>query len=357
MSANTIAAEFTTRVVERARELLALPTAPYHEHEVRAAVEARAQQLRLRSERDQAGNVLVRYPAGSRSRQPLVLMAHMDHPGFEVIGARRLEFLGHVPEAMFRDARVRVAGVDKPVRVRRVVRQLPHGWVVETAEDGLPVGQLGMWDLPAVTVRQGRLVARGIDDVLGVAVVLAVLEELGRQKVRNAVWGLLTRAEEVGFHGAVMAARSGVLPPDAVIISIEMSRERPWARIGDGPVVRVGDRLTVFDRDVVWYVGEVARQQKIPVQRALMDGGTCEASALAAFGYRVGGVCVPLGNYHNIGPAEQPASEYVAVSDLVGLVRLLVAVGTDWSRVQRESHDWRERVKHAVRTAPRELSG
>ncbi|MCS7049838.1 MAG: hypothetical protein NZ483_11180 [Verrucomicrobiae bacterium] len=357
MSAGGSFGSITGRVLALARELLSLPTAPYHEHEVRAAVEARLQKLSLRPQRDKAGNVMVRCPPGSRSRCPLVLMAHMDHPGFEVVGPQRLEFLGHVPREMFRGARVRIDGVERPVRVKKVLRQLTHGWLVETVEDSLPVGAMGVWDLPTVRARGGQMRARGIDDVLGVVVVLAVLEEAVRRRLRGPVWGLLTRAEEVGFHGAALAAQNGELPRDAVVISIEMSRERPWARCGQGPVVRVGDRLTVFDRDVVWYLGEVARREKISVQRTLMDGGTCEASALAAWGYRVGGVCMPLRCYHNIGRGQRPAMESVAIADLLGLVRLLVAAVKHWPPAQHEMTGWRERVQQAVRMAPRQLSG
>ena len=58
-----------------------------------------------------------------------------------------------------------------------------------------------------------------------------------------------------------------------------------------------------------------------------MDGGSCEATAFCAYGYRASGVALPLGNYHNqalradgsktIGP------EHVVVDDFLGEVRLL----------------------------------
>ncbi|MCX7914815.1 MAG: hypothetical protein N3A53_00730, partial [Verrucomicrobiae bacterium] len=100
-----------------------------------------------------------------------------------------------------------------------------------------------------------------------------------------------------------------------------------------------------------------ARREKISVQRTLMDGGTCEASALAAWGYRVGGACLPLRCYHNIGRGQRPAVESVAMADLLGLVRLLVAAVKHWPQAQHEMNGWRERVERAVRMAPRELSG
>ena len=97
-------------LLKLAESVLRLPTAPYHEHAVRAFVIEHCRALGLRVERDRAGNVIVKYvgapfrarvgrsrPEGrSHKSPPLVLMAHMDHPGFEALGGKRAEFLGGV---------------------------------------------------------------------------------------------------------------------------------------------------------------------------------------------------------------------------------------------------------------------
>jgi hypothetical protein len=78
-------------------------------------------------------------------------------------------------------------------------------------------------------------------------------------------------------------------------------------------------------------------------QRKLMDGGTCESTAFMAYGYDAAGVCLSLGNYHNMfdrafvgrhAPHRVPvekagkgiASETIDVGDFGGLVALLVEV-------------------------------
>lgn len=60
-----------------------------------------------------------------------------------------------------------------------------------------------------------------------------------------------------------------------------------------------------------------------------MDGGTCESTAYCQLGYEATGICVALGNYHNmnirtgrIGP------EYISVSDFADLVKWFVALTT-----------------------------
>ncbi|MEM9753828.1 MAG: hypothetical protein AAF916_10655, partial [Planctomycetota bacterium] len=104
------------------------------------------------------------------------------------------------------------------------------------------------------------------------------------------------------------------------------------APIGGGPLVRVGDRVSVFDPELTDSIAGVA--EKIAAdhpafvwQRKLMDGGACEATAFTAYGYRAACVCVPLGNYHNMDEARQRIDrESIAISDWLGMVRLLAAL-------------------------------
>jgi putative aminopeptidase FrvX len=62
-----------------------------------------------------------------------------------------------------------------------------------------------------------------------------------------SVYGVFTRAEEVGFIGAIQLAKSKQLLQDVTVVSLETSAELPPAKIGAGPIVRVGDRTSVFD--------------------------------------------------------------------------------------------------------------
>jgi|YelNatPaOPRAMG01_1025707.scaffolds.fasta_scaffold01814_10 endoglucanase len=334
-------------LLKLAGQVLRLPTAPYHEHAVRDFVTGYCRQLGLPVASDKAGNLFIRYRhrvAGA----PVVFVAHMDHPGFEALGPNRAQFLGGVPLELLKGARIRFGSV------RANVRRVHRDKQLDIVADGpLRAGEPGMWDLPAFAVRGDRLQAVAIDDVLGVAAVLAALTDLVRANVPAHVWAVFTRAEEVGFPGAVTVARSGKIPRRALVVSVEMSKERPWARIGHGPVVRVGDRLSMFDPAATWHLETAARAGRIRLQRALMDGGTCEASAFAAFGYRVGGLCLPLGNYHNIGPGTRPRRENVSVADLNRLVGLIVQGARQWRGFGSLRQSLRRRVWQIYRRAPR----
>ena len=108
----------------------------------------------------------------------------------------------------------------------------------------------------------------------------------------------------------------------------------PRAEIGGDPVIRVGDKSSIFDPRVTEFQVQVARgighaqtsrKNAFPVQRKLMDGGTCETTAFCAAGFEAGGLCLPLGNYHNIGPKDKPSPEFISVNDLDGMIELMIA--------------------------------
>jgi endoglucanase len=297
----------------------------------------------------------------------------MDHPGFEMLDGRRAEFLGGVPKQMLaKGGRVRLYTSpddvgQRPSTVKATIRRFdgsrwPKRKIVELTVDGaVRRGDLGMWDVPAFRVSGGRLQATAIDDVLGSVVMLATLTEAARRKLRGNLWCVFTRAEEVGFPGVIAVIQSGKIPKTALVVSVEMSQERPWARIGHGPVVRVGDRASIFDPAAsafLWRAAERCRasESTFRAQRCLMDGGTCEATAFVGFGYQAGGLCLPLGHYHNIGPNRRPRAEYVSVSDLEQLVRLTVAATAEWRGSGATNAMLRRRVVAMARTAPRKLT-
>lgn len=69
-----------------------------------------------------------------------------------------------------------------------------------------------------------------------------------------------------------------------------------------------------------------AAANSIPVQRCLLDGGACEASAYQLFGYRSVAASIALGNYHNCAADGSIQCEYVSVDDYANMVRLCVAL-------------------------------
>ena len=77
------------------------------------------------------------------------------------------------------------------------------------------------------------------------------------------------------------------------------------------------------------HAGAARLQERNPafkVQRQLMEGGTCEATAFGAQGYACTGIALPLGNYHNMPDGEGGlAAEFIHRDDLSGAADLLIA--------------------------------
>ena len=321
------------------KELLSLPTAAFVETAVEQYVRKFCRRTpAVSASEDRYGNLLVRYRFRPPKATPLVFSAHMDHPAFvaqEMCDRRtlRADFRGGVRAEYFPKAKVQFwsggrwinARVLEVTRARKVSRgavtwQIPLEGRLRVAE---PVerNSPGMWNLPQPHERRGNVYGRDCDDMAGCAAMLALLDRLSRKKIRAEVYCLFTRAEEVGFIGAIAAAKARTVSKKWPIIAIETSSELPNARIGDGPILRVGDRMSVFEPSVTAFCDRVAqklakRRRKFKFQRKLMDGGSCESTAFMVYGYPATGICLALGNYHNMDKTgRKPACEYVSLED------------------------------------------
>jgi len=315
------------------RHIVSRPTAPFHEHAVAEAILGFLNELPHVSVRhDKHGNLVALYhraAARARAIEPrYAFAAHMDHPGWVRLDGQALgpvhhfpddkhpmQFLGGVPEAALANPKVR-------------------GYA-----------RFAMWDLPEFRLRDGIIHARACDDLIGCAAIVAAFMELEATGAEAACLALFTRAEEVGFVGAMKLAASGLIPDDITLISIETSSERPPAKIGAGPILRVGDRSSIFDPAATAALAQIALDSHIPVQRCLMPGGTCEATAYQLLGHRSAALCVALGNYHNCAPDNQIAAEYVSFSDVQSLVRLCARIAISRSKKNHALKSLKKRLK------------
>lgn len=361
-------------------EITRLPTASGQEWIVEAWIERWARQRPdLAMRRDVHGNLVIEPRKKWGGDQPPVFFtAHLDHPAFVVErvhedGRVELSFRGGVMDDYFEDARVVLYRANEYTVGARIVgpaegpQQPFKRWVAEldgrleaagSGNRSVIPGDIGVWELPMQRVEDGVLYTNACDDLAAVAAALSAMEELrlaaGAGETLQDTRLLFTRAEEIGFVGAIGASRDATMPMDARVIALENSRSFDDSPIGGGPIVRVGDRVSVFTPELTGAVAKVAEDiagapqvtaaQKHcdgPTwrwQRKLMAGGACEASVFCAYGYQATCVCLPLGNYHNMADltavqagtnTERPrvGCEYIALSDYFGMIELLVGCG------------------------------
>lgn len=360
-------------------DLLSQPTAPFQESLVIRRVQAELNAARVPYFQDPAGNLVL--GASSKKdlfqklkpsiKEPLrVFVAHMDHPGFHGVKwitpeKLKIQWHGGSPIEHLEGASVWIGDHQgfsnlhgKLTQVKMMEKGRPAieqaEVVFQNAEPSLhyPDAQqiFGGFKFRApIWEEQGRLYTKAADDLIGVfAIAQQAIELWGstkKKKERAQFLGLLTRAEEVGFIGAIDHFKLGWLTGSRrpiLVVSLETSRALPGAEFGKGPIVRLGDRATVFDAGALQILTDLA-QKHLPGkhQRRIMDGGSCEATAATAFGLRSIGISIPLGNYHNqcfeggpdsTGP-NGPAPEFVELSDIQGmqvLCQALLTSGLPW---------------------------
>jgi endoglucanase len=326
----------------------------------------------------------------------LTFVAHMDHPGFlvdrfEIKSGRGhasvrvhahwqgggpknkkrmlqhpVKVFSHFHGLLIFDGRI-VECVEGPRSLTKAVIELdvPH---MDDLFSPSAIKKLGPWgaclwyDCGGLSFEGDRVRTKAADDLVGVCTLIAALE---KSKCPKGVTALITRAEESGFHGTMAVLENRFLKPErTTMVSLETSAQLPGAMSRGGPVVRLGDRSTVFNPAAVRWVQDTAshlsgglppgglpatqtlsmtamkkarkggksaaRAAKghIPFayQRRVMDGGSCEASAFNAYGFTVAGVSVPLIGYHNVGPDSAPVPEEVSLHDVARTVDLMVAL-------------------------------
>lgn len=367
-------------------EVSSLPTAAGREQRVVEWIKRWADgRTNLQLTEDPAGNLHIQRPnfkvADGLSARPIYFTAHLDHPAFVVErilspDVVELSFRGGVMEDYFKNARVaifnaadtRLGGVlteklDAPMlSVGGVPRPSPFGHYLAELDAGrstqtLEVGDVATWDLPRAELIAGIVHTPACDDLAALAAAISAYDVLtsSESSAPLDVRLLFTRAEEIGFIGAIAACTHTTMPRDARVLALENSRSFADSPIGGGPIVRVGDRVSVFSPSLTDAVAkraeEVAggpasvraseKQSALPAwkwQRKLMAGGACEASVFCDAGYESTCICLPLGNYHNMADLENVQlgknttpprieREFIARSDYEGLVDLLIACG------------------------------
>ncbi len=187
-------------------------------------------------------------------------------------------------------------------------------------------------DAPFLELPNGFVCAKALDDRAGCA---ALIQALKSSEPRMRVYGVFTVQEEVGLRGAVTSAYS--LMPDAGIALENMpTSDHPEAKpeesssveLGKGPALVVADgrrgslsRGYIIHPKMRTWVEEIASKRGISLQKAILEGGTTDATAIQT---TRGGVpsCViaaPARYMHSF-------SEVLKLSDLEQMTELLRAL-------------------------------
>jgi putative aminopeptidase FrvX len=286
---------------------------------------------------DALGNLIGVVKAKAKSGRRIMLAAHMDEIGLIVShidehGFARVAPIGGVfplncvgSRVRFASGRPGVIGLEEREDNKRAP-SLAQLYVDVGAADRetcpIRVGDMAVFDRPFVEAGS-RLVAKAMDDRIGVAILIETMRRLKR--TLHEVQFTFTVQEEVGVRGARTAAFH-LEPEIAVAVDITGTGDTPRCppmavSLGKGPAVKVRDRGMIADPRVVEWMTAAAAAQHIPHQLEVLEFGSTDASIIqiSRAGVPAGCLSIPCRYAHS-------PSEMVDMTDVEYSVKLLLAM-------------------------------
>ena len=208
----------------------------------------------------------------------------------------------------------------------------------EDAEKYVEIGDFATFDSEFVRFgKDERLVkSKALDDRLGCAVMLEVMKSLAEGKIKNTneLYFCFTVREEVGLSGAQTVAQ--VINPDYAIVlettaiaDIEgVSPALRVADVGEGGVVSVMDRATIYNQKLVSYVLELAALKGIKAQVKRYVSGGNDAGHIHKSGNGVKSVAISAPTRYLHSPAC-----VASLDDFDSIIELVKALIETWKSV------------------------
>lgn len=341
-------------MIETVKALCALPGVSSFEEPVRAYLKGRAAPYADRIRVDAMGNLIVfkrgTKPTGNR----LMLCAHMDEVGLIVHsitpeGYLKFHCVGGIDRRVLLGKQVRVGEGQVPgviglkaihlttAEERKKVPRLEDYYLdisargQQEAQELVSPGDCAVFESDVLEFGQGMLKAKAIDDRVGCAVLVKLLEE----PLPMDCTFVFTVQEEVGTRGGFGAAFS-ITPEIALVLEGTTAADNPalephtqvcWP--GKGPVLSWMDGSAIYDRGLFELLRQLAQDSGLPWQvKHYLAGGT-DAGAIqrTKAGVRVAGISAPVRYLH-------APSSVACISDMehmLTLARLFVAAVAEQS--------------------------
>lgn len=312
-----------------------------HEENVRAIVRREVEPLADEMRVDALGNLIVRRKPTRTNKETKKIMvaAHMDEIGLIVShvdkkGFVRFASIGGVFRKYVLGGRVRflngipgVIGYDKLDNVNELpTLDKVYIDVGATSPEDCPVriGDVAAFERPFLELGK-RLVAKSMDDRVGVLVAVETLRALRGKSTPHDLYFAFTTQEEVGTRGAGTSAY-GIDPDIGIAVDVTPTGDTPNAMkmemsLGKGPCIKFQDAGSIADPRIVKWMISAAEKNKVPYQREVLLVGGTDAKAIQSVraGVPSGSLSVPVRYVHS-------PSEMVDYEDVQNTVKLLTAL-------------------------------
>ena len=191
------------------------------------------------------------------------------------------------------------------------------------AEEMVELGDVATVDRGLLELPNQKIVARGLDDRIGVYVVAEALRLAAKEKVSVAVHMVSSVQEEIGLRGAHTAA-FGIDPHIGVAVDVGFATDFPGcnpklvgeASIGGGPILHRGPNFNpvVYDKLIQSAKDSRIKVQYQPIQRG--SGTDANAIQLTRAGVAAALISIPCRYMHS-------SAELVSMKDADNAAKLL----------------------------------
>ena len=287
------------------------------EDQIRALVRAEISGLADTITVDPLGNLIAIVKKKAKNGKKIILAAHLDEVGFVVShiderGFARVQPFGGINllacvggRVRFADGRLGVIGLDTRRDDLNKSPALSEMFVdvgaSSRADCPLQVGDPAAPYRPMEDLGQ-RLVAKSMDDRIGVAILIETLRTL--KKTPHEVAFVFSVQEEVGLRGAGAAA-FGLDADVGLAVDVTRTGDTPngpkmEVSLGRGPAIKVRDAGLIADPRLKDLLVRRAAEARLPTQLEVLEGGTTDAAAMqiARGGQPAGCVSVPTRYIH-----------------------------------------------------------
>lgn len=329
------------------------------EGEVATAIREELVGLPVVLHEDRMGN-LVAHLQGPSDAPRMMLSAHMDEVGFMITeidedGFLRFDTLGGIDtrvlcgrSVMLGDESKRVPGViaAKGIHLqdadeRKKMPSVGDMYIDigardrEDAERMVALGDFGVFDTPFLRFgKDGSYIrCKALDDRMGCALLIEILRAVADKQLPLDLYFCFTVREEIGKSGALVTANR-ISPDVAIVLETTAIADLPSvkaakrvAKVGEGGVLSLADRSTIYDKELIAFALETAKAHGIPVQIKQYVSGGNDAAHIQRSGR--GTRCLALSAATRY--LHAPVS-VAAVRDFETMRDLVIAMLNDWKK-------------------------
>lgn len=304
---------------ELIKQLVNLYGATGREHGVSDAIEAMVRDCVDSVTRDAMGNLICEKRGTAANGKRIMLSAHMDHIGFIVVAVEKEGFLrvmpvGGIGLAVSRTRHISFENGVQGVIVQEPVREgetpaMKHMFIDIGAADEaealsmVSIGDVAVYANDCFRLGAHRVAAPAMDDRVACALLVSLLKDL--PETRDTVIAVFSTQEEVGCRGAKTAAFA-VAPDVGIALDVTANGDTPETRLpavklGDGVAVKVMDRGSISNPELVQELLAAGERAGVKTQREVLPFGGTDAGAmqLSRGGVRVGTLSIPCRYVHS----------------------------------------------------------